>query len=506
MRSEQEQPVPPEAWPPPAPPPRHGGRSRRGRRLLGALVAGSVVLGGAWWLLPGLRNAVVRPAPGPGVRGAVVRAETAVAAGLPATLSDLTALIGDHEAYLRKHPGDVKSWAVLGSAYLQQGVRTADPAFYPRAERALRASLDALPGRNPDALLGLASLADARGDFSSARAFGEQTLKVEPKRWQTYPVLIDAYSRLGDYKAAQDALDKLMKLNTGTSALTTAARVYRDRAWREDAAALLGDAAARAGSPTERAAALQQAGDLAWERGEPGEALGWYDAALAADPDRQSALAGKARALAGLGRTAEAVRAYQGALAKQPRPEYALELGELFEAQGMSEAAQGQYDAVRARVKEDAAYGVDDQLVLGRLEADHGDPREAVSILRAEVEQAGSTEANDALGWALHQAGDDDGALTYAQLATAKGTVRSALFTFHLGEIERALDDDGPARRHLTDALRVNPAFSPLLVPRAKQGLAALGDPPPGGPTDMDGPAQPMTSPSPTPSASAASG
>jgi hypothetical protein len=42
--------------------------------------------------------------------------------------------------------------------------------------------------------------------------------------------------------------------------------------------------------------------------------------------------------------------------------------------------------------------------------------------------------------------------------------------------IEKALGLRDDARRDLTAALRLNPHFSPLQVPRAKAALAELGD------------------------------
>jgi hypothetical protein len=44
--------------------------------------------------------------------------------------------------------------------------------------------------------------------------------------------------------------------------------------------------------------------------------------------------------------------------------------------------------------------------------------------------------------------------------------------------IERELELAGPARRHLQEALRINPYFSPPAAPLAEQALAALGEPP----------------------------
>jgi hypothetical protein len=56
--------------------------------------------------------------------------------------------------------------------------------------------------------------------------------------------------------------------------------------------------------------------------------------------------------------------------------------------------------------------------------------------------------------------------------------VRSALYAYHLGMIERELEQPAPARRHLQEALRINPYFSPSRVRVAREALAALGDVP----------------------------
>jgi lipopolysaccharide biosynthesis regulator YciM len=139
-----------------------------------------------------------------------------------------------------------------------------------------------------------------------------------------------------------------------------------------------------------------------------------------------------------------------------------------------------QYDLVRARAREEAAGGVDVELVLGLFEADHGDARSAVRRLRGEWERHPAVTVADALGWALHRAGRDEEALSFATRAMDAehgGGVRSALYAYHRGEIERSLGRDGPARRHLQEALRVNPSFSPLLVPAAEKALKDLGEP-----------------------------
>ncbi|MFC8388887.1 MULTISPECIES: tetratricopeptide repeat protein [unclassified Streptomyces] len=448
-------------------------RRRVRRRALLASVAGCAVLGGVLALLP--RGQAAPPAPDPGAR-----ALAAVTSGVPAALPDLEALVEERERRVRKHPGDAEAWAVLGAARVEQGLRLADPAYWPRAEKALRTSLKVRAKGNAPALRGLAALANARRDFAEARKWGEAARKLEPKQWTTYPLLIEASAGLGDDEETGKLLERLKELRSGPAVMARAAAVYRDRGWREDAAAKLADAASAAGEPAERAAYLERAGQLAWERGDRQDALRHFQEAVRVDPDQRAAQAGQGRALAALGRTTEALSAYRAALAKRPRPEYALELGELYESLGLKQAAGVQYGVLRERVRVAAAHGGDESLVLGRFEADHGDASDAVRRLREVWERQPSTEVADALGWALHRAGEHEEALPFAVRATEGtkgGGVRSALYVFHRGMIERSLERYGSARRHLKEALRINPWFSPLRVRQAQGALARLGEP-----------------------------
>ncbi|MFE0257911.1 tetratricopeptide repeat protein [Streptomyces sp. NPDC059010] len=451
-----------------------GRRPRVPRRVLIASVAGCAVLGVVLALLPWGSGRTEAPVPAPGAQ-----ALAAVSSGVPAALPDLAVLIEEREARLRRHPKDAVSWAVLGAAYVEQGRRTAQPGYYPKAEKALRTSLR-VRARNAGAMDAMAALANARRDFRAARNWSEAALEVDRRQWSAYPQLIEAHTGLGDYKAAKRTLDRLLKLRSGPAVRARAAALYRDRGWREDAAVALSDAAAGAGSPAERAAYLERAGQLAWERGDLDVALRYFQEAVRLDPDQRAALAGQGRTLAALGRTTEALNAYRVAFAKQPYPEYALELGELYESLGLGQAARVQYDLLRERAARSAAGGVDEELVLGRFEADHGDVESAVRRLRAEWRRQPGIAVADALGWALHRAGEGKAALKYARVATDRahgGGVRSALYVYHRGLIERELDMPGPARRHLQEALRINPHFSPTGVPAADAALQELGEP-----------------------------
>lgn len=461
-------------------------------------LVGATLVTGVIVLAPGWGKDAPPPAPGP-----VARAMTAAGSGTPASLSDLDALIRDREEFVRDHPGDEESWAVLGSAYVERGTRLGDTAYYPKAERALKQSLRAVPATegNVAALVGMAELANARHDFAGARGYAESARKRKPEGWAVYPALIDAYNGLGRYAAAGKAMDKLLQLQTGPQVLGREAHVYWNKGWREDATALAYGATANSRTPAEKAVALHREGELAWERGQAEEAVEHYTKALNTDPASHRSLAGRARAMAALGRTEEALDDYRSALAKLPLPEYALEAGELYQSLGLNGDAASLYAMLRKQVTRAGEHGVDGDLVLARYEADHGDPAAAVRRLQGQWRRGHrNVHVADTMGWALFRAGRPRDALPFAEVATGEG-LRSALFSYHLGEIERALGDFGSARRHIDEALRTNPHFSPLLAPKAREAQDALGEPKAGGPADMMGdghsPLDPPDGPSP---------
>ncbi|SDJ51254.1 tetratricopeptide repeat protein [Streptomyces indicus] len=386
---------------------------------------------------------------------------------------DLGEQIAARRAWLREHPKDATVWAGLAAGYIEQARRSADFSYHSRAEEALERALALSPGHVP-ALVGMGALANARHDFAAARTWGERAQRAEPGNWTVYPVLADAYTQLGRYPQATAAVQRLLDLKPGVPAFTRAAYELEMQGRTDEAAEALRRALEDASDPADRAFCLHRLGELDWERGRVAPALARYEEALRADPAAHAALAGRAKARAALGRTEDALADYRTVTGRVPLPEYVLAYGELLESLGRGAEARRQYEVLRAQIRLLEAQGAEDDLTLGLFEADHGDARAAVERLRAEWSRRRSVLVADALAWALHRAGRPAEAAPLARTAAALGW-RPASFAYHRGEIARALGDEAGARKHLHEALRINPHFSPLKARAARAALRAGG-------------------------------
>jgi Flp pilus assembly protein TadD len=80
----------------------------------------------------------------------------------------------------------------------------------------------------------------------------------------------------------------------------------------------------------------------------------------------------------------------------------------------------------------------------------------------------------DAYSWALTAAGRGDAALHWAKQALRTGW-RDPLVRYHAGMAAKLAGERDLARRWLTQALVLNPNFSPLHAPRADRALSSLG-------------------------------
>jgi tetratricopeptide (TPR) repeat protein len=371
-------------------------------------------------------------------------------------------------------PGDYVTWAALGSAYTERARVTADPTYYPKAEGALRRSLDLRPGGNPAALVGLGALANARHEFTGARDLAHRALRSDPYSADAYGVLADAQTQLGRPSAATEAIQHMLDLRPGLAAYARASYDLEQQGRLGDAAALMRRALRDAVDPADIAFCRYQLGELAWRAGRLGDAETEDAAGQAADPAYLPLIAGQARVAAARGHTVTALADYAELTARYPSPGYLMDYATLLRATGHPARADQQLALAAAALRLFRANGGTDDLGVAQLALAQGHSKRAVLAAKREWSRRHFADVADVLGWALHRSGANAEAISYAREADAHGAHNSG-YLFHLGMIELSLGRNGDARRDLSAALALNPRFSPLDAPKATAALNRLG-------------------------------
>lgn len=364
---------------------------------------------------------------------------------------------------LTQQPGDFRSWAQLGDAYLEQARSTEDPRLYLEAEAAYNRSLELRPAENLPALVGMGSLANARHDFRGALRWAGKALKVSEHNPGVYGVLTDAHTQLGQADRATAAVQRMLDLSPSLPALTRASFDLEQRGLVAQAEKLLERALRDTHRATDIAFCRYYLGELARSSGRLAEAARHYAAGLVVAPDNLPLLQGRAKIVALQGNLDEALRQYADLVARAPDADHLVEYGELLARAGQRQAADAQFARAAEALTAPPEYGqATEDLEQARFEAEYGSPAKAVAHGRAEWARTPNAVTADALAWALHRAGRHVEALRYAERALAGGW-RNALFLHHRSEIHRALGDRRAATADAELARAHNPAFDPAL-------------------------------------------
>lgn len=429
-----------------------------GSRLLRGLVAAiaALGLGLAMFSVSGLLappRGKVAPAP-------------AVSAAPPSSIAVL-------QERLRRLPRDWNAWAALGSAYLDEAVATADPAYYGKAEGAFQRSLQIHPRDNAAAVTGQAALAAARHDFGTALKLARTSKRLNSYSPANQGVLVDALVELGRYEQAEVELQRMVDLKPSVPAYTRVSYYRELHGDTEGAREALERADAFASRANDQAFIARYLGELAFSTGDLPKALEHVDRGLRVAPQNAALLAARGKARVAAGDIPGGLQDYAVSTAMVPLSSTIAEYAAALRAAGRAEEARRQDALVRTTYQLLRASGSNVDLELALYEADRGNGTVALAAARREYRRRVSVHTEDALGWALHAAGKDKSALKHAR-AAERLSATNASFAYHRGMIEHSLGMESAAQKSLQRALRINPYFSLAGSAQARQTLRKL--------------------------------
>ena len=367
---------------------------------------------------------------------AALSASLALAEG-PTTrfVSPADAAIAEAEAAV-KAAGSTQAYVGLATGFMLKARESADGGYYLRAEAAANKALQLSPD-DYDARRVLAWVYTGQHRFPEAAALARREIARRPDDPWNYGTLADALIELGDYDAAEQAVQTMVDLKPGPSAYTRVAYL-RELYGDVDGAAEMLEKAAEATTPRDPehyAWARSQLGILLFNAGKLDAAEGQFAEAMRVFPEYHYALTGMGDVRAAQGRSDEVVKLYRRSLEVAPVQKTAAALGDLLARLGRRDEANQAFALVTTIELINRSNGVRPDPWMALYLVDHGgDAAAALRLAEARDKEADTVRAADALAWARHKNGDDSGALAASERALRLGT-RLAPYYFHNGMI-----------------------------------------------------------------------
>jgi Flp pilus assembly protein TadD len=360
------------------------------------------------------------------------------------------------------HPDDPQPHVDLGWALARRARETGDPAYYARGQEEATRALALAPG-NYEARKLEVWLLLGRHEFGPALAAAKALNQQVPDDVTVYGFLADANAELGEYKAAEDAVQWMLDMRSGNLSGLTRAAYLREIFGDLDGAIELYTAAFNRIAFTEvedRAWILCQVGHLYLSKGSTAEAAQALEQALALVPGYHYALGYLAQVRLAEKRPGEAVKLLRQLCDVAPHAENIYALAEALHQEGSPEARAAYAEFERKALAESATRdNANRELVFYYVDRR---PQGADARRIAEIERAARHDVHtlDASAWALSAAGDHRQARVEIEQALAVGT-RDAVMLYHAGVIASRLHDVPAAQRLLARSLELS-AVSPV--------------------------------------------
>ena len=392
-----------------------------------------------------------------------------------------------YQEQLRRDPTSALSLSSLATAYVQMAKVTGEGNWYLLAEQSAQQSLTSLPYSNPEALMLLARVAEAKHDFTGALKLAVQV----PDHKDSIGIQVTSNLATGKLNLASQAVDKLVDRLSSVSSLTLRALVKTAEGKDAEALQNFQDAIANEepGELTGSARTRTLLGRFYYERGNLEQAEALYHEALRIQPGLPLALMNLAQLEIRQGDYGAADRHYAEIMATSrgaPRAFDPLVLrgqARIQSLQGNTAQAQALWTQAESLLRQTLTNGQNatgsafgHRRDLARLLLERGNPKdipEAVSLMEAEIKIRRDAETLGTYAGALLANGQTKQAQQVIQDAIATG-IRDASLYDRAAAIATALGNKTEAQANSQKTLQIDPHFGD----RAKKALnlaAGLG-------------------------------
>ena len=352
--------------------------------------------------------------------------------------------------------------AELARLYLQRARLSGSPdTDLGRAEAHARRSLALRTAHNAAALQALAASLMGRHRFLEAHEAAERLLAADSGSGAARALLGEIQLELGAYREAARTFGTLLTVRHELSVAPRYARWEEIRGRPAEARRLLRSALEQAesrhGMPRSQLAWFRwRLGDLAIRHGRLDEAERELRAGLELAPGDHRLLDGLARVAAARGDWSEAIAIGERAIATALDPATLGLLSQSYEMRG-EHARSTEYERAMASAvlrQPEALHRAWSLHLLDRRR----DVPQVLARAREELRTRRDVYGWDLLAWALYRSGEIAPAFEASRRALAMGT-RDASIRYHAGTIAAAAGDTALARRHLEEALEINPRW-----------------------------------------------
>ena len=394
------------------------------------------------------------------------------AQSVPPKSAFVATLIANAEARISKAPAIADGYNDLAFAMARRWRETEDPAYWLRAEQAIRTALQLDP-HNFDARKARVILRVQQRRFADAEEEGRALNRQTPDDNLLYGLLADIAIATGNYTEAEEKAQRMIDLRQVNGPGLQRAGRLREIIGFPDAAAEAWNSALRLASSAdveERAFILTQLAGLCRRRSKLDEAERYVKEALALEPAYPAGLEEQGLIALDAGKSEQAEQLFRQRLEQNEGLSARYWLTECLALQGKLPAAEGS-----AAIFQQNATRTQDRLnLLIRFLAQHADVAAAVALGERLARGNIDLDTRQEYAMALLSAGNAAEAWKQMELVLKSG-LKSPEFFLHAARTRQRLADPDGARIYLKKCIEANAtsrfadlAFQELQGTRAK--------------------------------------